>query len=234
MDKLIAYFSRQHVFVNTLSLFVLVVGLISTFTIKRDVFPNISFDMITVTTVYPKASATSVESLITNPLEADLRQVEGIKEIISVSSEGRSVITLTLDPDQATVADAKVDVDDVVQRLQGLPDAAEDPVVVTHDTKTQTLIEVSLFGDVPMSEIRPVAKELKRLIEGVKGVARVSYTGLPKMEIRVEADPEKLRNFRVTLADLVQVIRRANVNIPAGTLEITDTKSEELVLRTWA
>ena len=73
MNWLIDYFARQTTLISLLSVFLVVVGTISTFDTRREVFPNVDMDMVSVTVLYPGASAESVEKLITNPLEQDLR-----------------------------------------------------------------------------------------------------------------------------------------------------------------
>ena len=102
MNKLIDFFARQGILIDLITLFTFVIGLYSLFNIKREVFPNINFDVIVVTTFYSSASAESVEKLITNPLEQDLKEVNGIKKLTSISREGQSTIMLQLDPDQVT------------------------------------------------------------------------------------------------------------------------------------
>ena len=102
MNKLIAYFVDQGAFVNIITILVLVAGSYSLFNINREVFPNIQVDVITITTAFPGGAAESLERLITNPLEQDLRELDGIKKMNSFSVEGQSVIVLQLDPDQPT------------------------------------------------------------------------------------------------------------------------------------
>ena len=233
MNKLIEYFAKQHTFVNLLTAFVLIAGIYSTLKIRRESFPNISFDMITITTLYPNASAESVESLITTPLESDLLEIEGVKEITSVSVESRSVIILKLDPDQVEVEEAEADVQDVVDKFRDLPEAAEDPLVSATENKSSPLIEISLFSNLPLEKLRENAKRIKRKLERLDGVASINYKGLPKYEIKVEALPEKIRQYKVGLTEIVNALRSANIDIPAGNITFDeDGKKREFVLKT--
>jgi len=179
------------------------------------VFPNIHFDVITVNTVYPGSPAKEVEKLITNPLEQDLKEVDGIKKLLSGSVEGRSGIVVFLDPDQTTESQGKSDIQDVVDRFSDLPEGVKDrPVVTAVQSKQGPIIEVSVAGDIPPMELRKIAKQLEDEIERISGVARVVHRGLRDLEIRVEADQSRLSSYRISLEDLVNALKRQNVSIP--------------------
>ena len=211
----------------------MVAGIYSLLKIRRESFPNVSFDMLTVTTVFPNASAESVESLITTPLESDLLEIEGVKEMTSVSVESRSVIILKLDPDQVEVAEAEAEVQDVVDKFRELPDAAEDPLVTATENKSMPLIEISLFSQLPLEDLRKNVKQVKRKLERLNGVASVSYKGLPKYEIKVEAIPQKIRRYKVGLTEIVNALRGANIDIPAGNITFEENgQKREFVLKT--
>ncbi|MFN9067944.1 MAG: efflux RND transporter permease subunit, partial [Bdellovibrionales bacterium] len=90
MNRLIKFFINNALFADLVSLFIIIIGIFSLTQIRRDAFPNISFDVITISTLYPGASAEEMEKLITNPIEQDLKEVDGIKKLDSSSTEGRS------------------------------------------------------------------------------------------------------------------------------------------------
>jgi multidrug efflux pump subunit AcrB len=233
MNRLIEFFARQGVFANIIFFFVMIVGIYSAFKIPKEFFPNIDFEMITVTTIYPGSSAEEVEKLITNPIERDLREVDGIKRVTSASAANRSTIVLQLEPNQ-NVRDSKADIQDVIDRVAGLPSDAESPIVRSLESRQNPVIEVTLFGDVPEMELRAAAKRMERELEQVPDVARIVFRGLENLEIQVQADPDKLSFYRLSLDDLVRAIQQTNVSIPGGTLRSTqdDPNSMEFIVRT--
>ena len=224
MNLLIQYFAKQHTFVNILTFFVLVLGVISVLQVKREVFPSVSFDVVTVTTIFPNASADSVESLITNPLERKLKEVDGIKELTSMSIEGRSSIGVKLDPDQADVKEAEADIQDIVDAFKDLPEGAESPIVITLDSTKEPVIQLALSGNEDIATLRKIAKDLQRHIEKVPGVASVTFLGLPTYEMLVEVDPQKLVSYKLGINDIVNTLKRADINIPGGSI-VLDGKS---------
>lgn len=234
MNRLIEFFGRQGVFSFLLTIFIFVIGFYSLSQIRREVMPNVVYDIITVKTVYLGASPEEIEKLITNVIEQDLKEVDGIKEIGSSSSEGLSMIVLKLDPDQTDSATAKADIQVVIDQITNLPEAAEDPVVTSIETKFQPIIQVSLSGPVNEIELRKMAKQLEKEIELIPDVARVVYRGLRDLEIRVEADPKKLEERGVSLEQLINAIKRQNVSIPGGTIDppISSRGAREKIVRT--
>ncbi len=218
MNALIEYFGRRRLFADLFTLFVFVVGVGSLLLIRREVFPNVNFDIITVAANFPGSSASETEKLITNPLEQDLKEVDGIKKVRSISTEGRSYITLFLDPDQTNEKEAKDNVQDVVNRFI-LPAGALEPVVTALNSKYTPIVEVAVSGDLPELELRKTAKYLEEQIEKVRGVARVVSSGLRDLEIRVEADPAKLAAYRMSLDEVVRALQSQNVSVPAGSVE---------------
>jgi multidrug efflux pump subunit AcrB len=233
MSRLIKFFINNALFADLVSLFVIVIGVFSLTQIRRDAFPNISFDVITISTFYPGASAQEMEKLITNPIEQDLKEVDGIKKLDSSSTEGRSYVVVQLDPDQTTEQEAKDDMRSVIDRLT-FPDDAEDPVIVAMETKQQPIIQVAISADIPEMELRDVAKKLEKKLENIKGVARINFVGLQDLEIRVAANPLKLREKSVALDEVISALKSQNVSIPGGTLD-PDPKSqvkEEKIVRT--
>jgi multidrug efflux pump subunit AcrB len=231
MAKIIEFFIRNRLFADMLGIVIVVMGLYSLLTIRRDAFPNVNFDIITVSTLYPGASAEEIEKLVTNPIEQDLSEVDGIKKVQSISVEGRSQIVVQLDPDQTTEAEGKEDVKTVVDRIT-FPKDAEDPLVTALETKQQPIIQVALSSSIPEIELREIAKKLERKLEAVPGVARVAYNGVRDLEIRVEVDPKKLIAKSVSLDEIVQALQAQNNSIPAGTLDpdpSASIKAEKIV-----
>ena len=135
----IAEFSVKHsLFINLLSVLILLIGLIAMFTLNREAFPVIDFDEVAVQTYYPGAPAEDVEKLVTTLLEKELREVDNIEEMKSVSREGFSVISLEMNSDVDDTERRKIinDIQKAVDRVMNLPADIEDrPVVLEIKSK---------------------------------------------------------------------------------------------------
>ncbi|MCM0606190.1 MAG: efflux RND transporter permease subunit [Xanthomonadaceae bacterium] len=234
MRRILAFFIKQHVFGDLFTIIVIVTGVFALFKIRREIFPNVNFEIVQVITVFPGASPEEVEKLITNPIEQDLQEVDGIKKIQSYSTEGLSELYITLDPDRTTSEKGKTNVSDVIDKMSSLPDQSKKPIVALLESKQGPIIEVSVSGDVEPMELRRIAKSLETEIESISGVARIVHRGLRDLEIRVDADPKKLAYYRLSLDDVVSALKRQNVSIPGGTIEVSENSAtgREKIVRT--
>ncbi len=231
MNSLIIWFARKPLFGDLFTVFVIGAGLVSLAAIQRDVFPNVNFDVISVTAIFPGASPEEVEKLIANPLEQDLGEVDGIKKLKSTAIEGRLLILAQLDSDQTTEAKAKADIQEVVDRFQK-PDGVDDILVTSLETKQSPIIEVNVVANLSDLELRDLAKKAERRIEALPGVARVVARGLRDREFHVKADPGQLARYRLSLDDLSAALRRQNLSIPAGNIDPRGPEEFERIVRT--
>ncbi|MBP9708100.1 MAG: efflux RND transporter permease subunit [Oligoflexales bacterium] len=232
MNRLIEYFVRQGVIVNIMTAIVFVFGAYSLVKIKREVFPNVNFDVLTVSTVYRGSSAETIEKLITNPLEREIKKIDGVKRITSTSVENVSSIVIQLDPDQTTEQEAKLDIQDIIDAFTDIPEDADEPKINSIESKRTPIVEVSINGGSDEHELRKLAKQLEKKIERIKGVAKVVFNGLRDYEIRVQADPKKLQEYDVSLQELIQALDTNNVNLPGGVLEPQGERQYEVIVRT--
>jgi len=228
---LIAYFAKQRALGNVITLFVFVIGTASLMMIRRDAFPPVNFDIITIRTVWPGSGAGEVEKLITNPIEQELKTVDGVRKIYSDSTENLSEIRIELDPDETTEAEGKREVQEAVDRWSDRPDGSEEPVVSALNSRQFPVLEVAMSSEtVDEVRLREIARQLRKKIELIDEVARVVPLGYRDLEVQVDADPKLLARMRVSLQELVDTLRGQNVTVPAG--EIASGEGTEKIVRT--
>jgi CzcA family heavy metal efflux pump len=189
-------------------------------TIPRESFPDIEIPLIIVYTIYPGASPADVEEQVTYQLEQELRGLEGIKELTSVSQESSSVITAEFQ--------SGTDIDDALQKVRDrvdlakpdLPQDAEEPVLQEINLSDIPIIQVNLSGDVGPVVLKDLAESLQDRLETLPGVLRVNLVGGLEREVRVDVDPEKLRLYGLALTDVVDCVRDQHISIPGGDLDL--------------
>ncbi|MCB1214207.1 MAG: efflux RND transporter permease subunit, partial [Deltaproteobacteria bacterium] len=228
--KLAEWSVKNSLLVNLATVFLLVAGAWGLWTMRREAFPNINFDIVQVSTVYAGASPEQAEKLITIPIEKELKQISDVKEMVSVSVEGASYIFLTIEPD-ATEKDKIVnDIQRAVDRVDDLPGDLEDkPVVHELKTKDSPILEISLYGDLEPEQLRQEAKRLEDRILDVKGVSSIVRRGYQEPEFSVEVDPQKIKAAHLGLSQIIQVLANTNINLPGGT--VLTGPNEEVLLR---
>lgn len=231
MNKLISFFIKQRLFSDLIAVFLVLLGILAVTQLQREVFPNVSFEIISIETILPGGSPEEMEKLVTNPIEQNLKEVDGIKKTQSYSTESRSYVISYLDSDQTNETKAKDEIQSAVDSFIK-PDQAEDPKVRVLESKQSPIVEVSMSSDLDDQEMRILAKQLGKNIENVKGVGKVVFKGYRDLEIRIEADARKLAKNLVSLDELNLALKLQNVSIPAGKLDPDSSqkiKSERLV-----
>ena len=204
-------------------------GIISVFGLNKEVFPNIPFDIIQVTVPYPGATAEDVEKLITTPVEKELKEVDDVKEIRSVSSNNICTIYIKMDPNAPDKSKIVTDVQRAVDKVKDLPSDADDAVVQEINMRQIPVIEVAISGDANEFKLQEYAESLENLVLNIPEVARVQRKGWRDREIWVEVDPKKLKNYYISLEEVIMALRSRNLNLPAGTMR---GKENEYIVRT--
>jgi HAE1 family hydrophobic/amphiphilic exporter-1 len=230
MQKLAEICVRRPVFATMLILSLTVVGLFSYKSLGVDLFPKIDLPTITVTVVNPGASPQEVETEITDKVEGAVNTISGIDELRSTSVEGVSQVFITFllekNPDIAA-QEVRNKVDLIVNDL---PVTAEQPIVQKLDTDAAPVVRIAVSAPRSPREVTDVAdKKIKQQIESISGVGQVTIIGGRTREIQVWVDPDKLRAFNVTVAQVADAVRAQNMELPGGRV---DEGTRELTVRT--
>lgn len=217
MNPLAKFSVNNTLLVNMLFVFVIIAGLLAMNDMTREAYPHFSFDMVVVQTTYPGATPSEVEKLITIPIERELKQIDDVKEISSVSAEGYSRIALKLEEDTPNKDRVINEIQRAVDRVDDLPDDLPDrPVVDDLKTQDRPIIEVSLSGKLEEQELRDHALALEKKILDITDVASVDRKGYRDREIWVEVEPETLKQKQLSLQSVGQALQQKNQVIPGG------------------
>ncbi len=230
MQKLAEICVRRPVFATMLILSLTVVGLFSYRSLGVDLFPKIDLPTITVTVVNPGASPQEIETEITDKVEGAVNTISGIDELRSTSVEGISQVFITFllekNPDIAS-QEVRNKVDLIANDL---PVTAEQPIVQKFDTDAAPVVRIAVSAPRSLREVTDVAdKKIKQQIESINGVGEVQIVGGRTREIQVWVDPDKLRAFNVTVAEVANAVRAQNMEVPGGRI---DEGARELTVRT--
>jgi len=207
-----------------------VLGLFSYSQLRVERLPDISPPLVFVSVAYPGASPESIETDLTRPIELGLNGIAGVKMIRSNSLEGRSetVVEFSLDADMSR---AVQDVRDKVSALQpAFPRDAKAPYISRFDGENaQPTVNLALIAPERSSrELSLLAdQDVRKRLERVAGVARVDVSGLTVRQVRIDLDPQRLRAYQLTPADVSAALQRANADMPVGLL--SSAKEDALV-----
>jgi hydrophobe/amphiphile efflux-1 (HAE1) family protein len=205
-----------------------VLGLFSYARLGVEPMPDVSPPLVQIWVNYPGASPEQVENDLAKPIESAANTVAGVKRILSRSDEGRSLTWVEfryeVDMDRA-IQEVR---DKLAQIRAGFPRDAKDPVVQRGGGENdQPVASFALMGkDKTPRELTLLAEQVvQKGFERVKGVGRVDLGGNVTRQIQVRVDPAKLTAFGLSVDQVVQALRTANVSVPVGTIHNDTSES---------
>ncbi|MEM0910351.1 MAG: efflux RND transporter permease subunit [Pseudomonadota bacterium] len=225
---LIAYFARNSVAANAMMMFIIVMGLLSYFTIQRQMFPNFDLNRIMVEISYPGASPREIEESIFLKLEESIKGISEIEEVISRAFQNNGHISIKL-TDNADVSEV---LDLVKTRLDGVSALPADmePLQVRSIEPEQDVIELTLSGDYSLEELKGQAKTIENELLQLPNLSIVNVMA-PSTEIAIEVQPERLREYNISVLDVVNAIQQYSGNFSAGNIQ-TDAGSVSVRVQT--
>ncbi|MDB4569127.1 efflux RND transporter permease subunit, partial [Akkermansiaceae bacterium] len=253
MQKSIKWFSGNHVAANFLMLAVLLAGFAAWFQLRKEVFPETSFDAVIVKVPYPNATPEEVVSGIVIPIEEAIAEVEGIKRV--TSSAVRNIGTLTIEVETGyETRDVMGDVQTNVDAIDNFAENAEEPVfeelvvnrqilslAITADTDETSLREYAEgIRDGLLNHVAPKPESkreaffadpggfIQALLKGEETIKKVELASVRPYEISIEVSEDTLRQYDLTLREVATAISRASLDLPSGSVR---TDSGEIVVR---
>lgn len=230
MQKLAEICVKRPVFATMLILALTVIGIFSFFNLSVDRFPKVDLPTVIITVNNPGASPQEIETEITNRIEGAVNTISGIDELRSTSVEGVSQVIITF------VLEKNVDVatqevrDKVSLVIPDLPETAEVPVVQKLDPDATPILQIAVSAPRSLRDVTYIAdKQVKERIESISGVGQVQIVGGSQREIHILVDPDRMRAFNVTVADVANAVRQQNLELPGGRV---DEGVRELTVRT--
>ncbi len=211
---------RRPVATTMMTLIVIVIGVFALIRLPIDLLPDVSLPTLSVRGEYGNASPEEMERLVAEPIEAAVSLVSGVEEITSESGEGVSNVAIRF----AWGTDLDAAANDVRDRLDRiadeLPEDMPRPQLRKFDISQSPIVLLGVSSPLePVEMTRLLEDQILYRFERLEGVAEVDIWGEFTREIRVELDLGKIKALNLALDEVLQAIRAANVNLPAGTLE---------------
>ncbi|PJA32041.1 MAG: hypothetical protein CO187_06105, partial [Zetaproteobacteria bacterium CG_4_9_14_3_um_filter_53_7] len=225
MRNLIAFFVKRGVIVNLVSVMLLLGGIYAGMQMQREAFPSINFDVIAVSGAYPGAAPKEVERLMVAPIEQELKGIDGINVIRSTAFSGTMQITIEVDPNFKDRSRLVSDIQQAINRADLPVDLPFDPVIMEVKSEQTPVLTFSVFGDFQPLQLKQLSSKIEDDVRDINGVANVFVQGDLKEEIRIVPDPEKMRASRVSINDIVALVKGWNVNAPGGRLKAPEGQS---------
>jgi len=208
---------RRPVFTAMMSITLVVLGFLGYRRLGTDLYPDVSFPFVTITTVYPGASPRDVEQSVTRPIEDAVSGIAGLEKVFSWSREDVSTVFVQFKL-SVPLAEGVQNVRDKVGIAQGqLPLGAQPPVVVQYDIAAQPVLVFSAAaGTSPIALREQLDDQVRPRLEQLEGVAAVRIVGGGEPEVSVELFPDRLRALSLSPDAVFQRIRGEHLDLPGG------------------
>ncbi len=200
-----------------LTFMILLFGVMSFNSIPKEQYPEVAMPTIFVNTPYPGNSAQDIESLVTRPIEKQLKTLDGMKFFESTSMQDFSIIEVEFNSD-VKIEDAKIDVKDAIDKAKAdLPDdLPRDPIIKDVNVAELPIVSINLSGNYGVDELRYYAEYLQDRIEQLKEITEVEIKGSVDKEMAIQLDLSAMQARRISYYDIKEAIEQENVTMSAG------------------
>lgn len=217
---MIRFFSKHPTAANLLMLALLILGISSLSTIKRETFPEFDPPYIMAAITYPGASPQEVEESLCVRMEDAVDGLSNIEETKCEAIEGSARLTLKLN-ERADIGRMLVDVQTQINAINDFPDEIESPVVQELDWN-EPVVDVAITADTSWPELKAYAEQLKRTLKLDYGVSLVDVSGFSDHQYRVELNTQIMRQMGLSISDIAVQIGNQNIKLPSGNVETED------------
>lgn len=219
---------RPSLIIVLFSVFALL-GVIGFKNLSYELMPDFNQPVVVIRTIYPGAEPNEVETSVSRKIEDALSNLEGVDYLVTKSLPNASVIIANLkygtDLDQA-MQDAQRYIDNI---RKDLPKDVQNPVMSKVSPNDLPIMSVSATSTMPATVFYQRMKDdFLPQIQQIKGVAEITVLGGEEREIQVKVDKDKLKLYRISLAQVVEAVNRSGIDLPAGSVK---TESERSLVR---
>lgn len=217
---MIQFFIRRPKLGLLLAVIIFLAGIFSLLSLRKEAFPTVNFAMAKIITTYPGATPEDVEFLVTKKIEDELREIDGLKEVRSVSQFGRSEITIKVDLDHVDVQKVMNEIKDAKEKVTDLPTEIEDlPVFEEIKTQNFPILELAVISDLPEINLKEIVDDIELAIENLNGVSSVEVVGEREREFKILLNTRKMKDLHISFTEVVNAIKKHNVDLPGGRLD---------------
>ncbi|MDU0354173.1 efflux RND transporter permease subunit [Paraglaciecola aquimarina] len=216
-NSILAWWIRNPIAANLAMLILIVAGSMAyMLTIEKEPFPTVRLPIMDVRMTWRGASPRDIEDQLVVRFEEAVKNVEGIKSVVSNAFEGRAHVVITGEErvDRRKFSD---DIREKINSVNGLPSDAERPIV-TERIKRDQMIRIALHGNIDELMLNKIAQEIRREVAALPLITNVDINGDTNEEISIQVTEQKLRQYGLTFSEIEAAVRNNSINTSAGSV----------------
>lgn len=198
-----------------------IIGVFSYLTLPKESFPEVEIPIFNIVTIQAGSSPQDIENLITRPIEQELKSIDGIKEISSVSKQATSIIIVEFETEKDKLI-AQQEVNDAVDKSRSeLPTTlTQEPQVTDFNIADRPILNLNLSGNYDMAELKKFADEIQEEVEALSMINEVEIVGALEREIQINVDLHKMQATGVNFNSIQSAVATKNITVSAGELDM--------------
>ena len=224
---IIAWFAQNHVAANLLMVLILALGIMTSFTIRKQVTPDFKLDIISVRVPYLGAAPEEVEEGVVIKIEEAIQDIPGIVEIDSEASEGIGSVTIEVESGR-DLNEVLTEVKTRVDAISTFPRLTEKPIIYKLEVEIPVIF-VSIMGTQDEYALKELGLEMRDELMRLPAVNKVQILGDRDYEISIEISEYVMRQYALTMTEISQAVRNSSIDMPGGAIR---SDSGDILLRT--
>ena len=202
--------------VTVLAVFIILIAGVTAYnSLRVELFPEVEFPLVTVTTSYPGADPDAVVRDAAAPIERAVSGMQGLESVQSTTFEGNSIILATFEFG-TDMANAQSEIEAAIEAIPFV-NGVEDPTVGRFNPGQLPVIQFSIISDDGAAEIASVVQsQILPAVSDIEGVLQVQVTGETERRVQILADPDRMRERGVSLFQVSAALTENNLTLPAG------------------
>lgn len=230
--RFVEFFVERHLLTNMIFGAVIIGGLYSWQGIKKEERPDITYDRIRVSAVYPGATAEEVEHFVTRELEQELAGVDGVYRIYSSVGRGATTVTVELEHDYPNKDEAITEIRNAALGTRLPPEVRDKPTVRVFKSSKKAIIDIALvdtrthlLNNEQRLALQRYAAALELQLVNLAEVNSINRSGYLQQELQINVDPDKLVRYQIPMSQVIREVTNNHIRQPAGSIEVKDEPS---------
>jgi multidrug efflux pump subunit AcrB len=224
---IIAWFAANHVAANLLMLFIVVAGVVSLATIRKQTTPDFQLNTIQVRVAYLGAAPQEVEEGVVVKIEEAIQDVKGIVKLEGRAREGVGSVTAEVSPG-TDINEVLSEIKTRVDAISTFPGLTEKPVIFKEEIPIHVVF-VAIHGSLDEFSRKYIAQNVRDELMQMPAVSNVQFLGDRPYEISIEVSEHVLRQYGLTMTEISQAVKASSIDMPGGTIK---TDGGDILLRT--
>jgi multidrug efflux pump subunit AcrB len=227
MKKVISYFIKYPVAVNTIIIALVVLGTVGYMNLNSSFFPLSETRRISVQVTYPGASPQEMEEGVVLKIEDNLKGILGVERVTSTSRENSATIAIeTIKGSDINVVLA--DVKNAVDKVPNFPTGMEPAVIAKNERIRETVSFVVTGKGISLKSLKQTARFIENDLRKMEGVSQIEVSGFPAEEIEIAVREDDLRAYNISFQDVSNAVSKTNILTSGGSVK---TIAEEYLIR---